>query len=517
MGTRSVFRIATSATAAVALVASLGLPAQAAVVPVDQAPIVDLTAADVGTVNGLAVGPADTIFVLDNSTGVMEFAANANGLSTPIRTITGTFSTSTGLAVGPDGKIYVANSGGYRVFAADASGAATPEKSVTVNGASEGSGAVVIAVDPTNTTVVLGEQSSNGDRVQKVPVSADGTVTATTTLTYLSSGALYGVGIDVHGNVYASQYVNPQIVVWSSGATGADAPTRTIVGSNTALVNPTGMVVNSAGAILIADAGVTNGAVDSFPAGANGDVEPLEQIAGPSTQLSSPFTIAKNSAGVAFVASSSHVYGYQTVTVDPPSTPGKPTAVADGTAAVITVTPPVDGAAPTSYTVTASNGKTCTVTPPATSCRISGLAPGSTYTFTVTASNAHGTSASSPVSDPLTIPNSAPVYKKPVTIVQAGPVKGSGMHKHVNLSGTTKKKKTTVYVYRASTRHGIARLVAVTSSAKHAWKKKAVSLGGKSSAYFCARVGTSLSKTIRVPKASARSLADLRGDVFRCP
>jgi hypothetical protein len=62
----------------------------------------------------------------------------------------------------------------------------------------------------------------------------------------------------------------------------------------------------------------------------------------------------------------------------------------------VTPTPPTTGTAPTSYLVTsAPGGKTCTVTSPATSCVVTGLTNGTSYTFTTSAINANGSSAPS--------------------------------------------------------------------------------------------------------------------------
>ena len=88
-------------------------------------------------------------------------------------------------------------------------------------------------------------------------------------------------------------------------------------------------------------------------------------------------------------------------TVEPDSTTA-PTATAGDASAEVTWTDAVSGGADViSYTVTASpGGATCET--PDTSCTIEGLANGTQYTFTVTATNANGTSDPSAPSDPVT-------------------------------------------------------------------------------------------------------------------
>ena len=96
---------------------------------------------------------------------------------------------------------------------------------------------------------------------------------------------------------------------------------------------------------------------------------------------------------------------YVAKVVSPSAAPGSVTATAGSGQATVSWAVPVysGGAAITSYTVTsAPGGGICTATAPATSCTISGLANGTSYTFTVTATNSTGTSPVSAASASVT-------------------------------------------------------------------------------------------------------------------
>jgi hypothetical protein len=99
----------------------------------------------------------------------------------------------------------------------------------------------------------------------------------------------------------------------------------------------------------------------------------------------------------------------QSTTPVAPSAPTGVTATAGNGTAQVSWTAPNDGNSPiTSYSVTPATGSTTlpptviTGNPPATSATISGLTNGVTYTFTVTATNAVGTSPASAPSNAVT-------------------------------------------------------------------------------------------------------------------
>ncbi len=133
---------------------------------------------------------------------------------------------------------------------------------------------------------------------------------------------------------------------------------------------------------------------------------------------SSPITITGLSNGTAytFTVTASNAYGTSTASsasnsITPTNVPGAPTigtATAGNGEATVTFTAPLNdgGSTITSYTVSSNTGG-FSATGGASPITVTGLTNGTTYTFTVTATNVHGTSTPSATSNsivPATVP-----------------------------------------------------------------------------------------------------------------
>ena len=101
-----------------------------------------------------------------------------------------------------------------------------------------------------------------------------------------------------------------------------------------------------------------------------------------------------------------------------PGVPGVPTIEAGVGKLTVTATAPTEGGQVLSYDVTLSpGGATCTITAPATSCEITGLEPGVTYSATTVAKNDLGTSESSAASAGISVLADAPGQPDAPTLV----------------------------------------------------------------------------------------------------
>lgn len=135
-----------------------------------------------------------------------------------------------------------------------------------------------------------------------------------------------------------------------------------------------------------------------LPMTITGSSSPITLTGLPSNYFTTPFIYASNTWGQSSVVTGS---GIATATV--PDSPSIGTATATGsTTASVTFGVPADGgSAITGYTVTSSPGG-LTGTGTSSPITVAGLTTGTAYTFTVTATNANGTSLASAASNSIT-------------------------------------------------------------------------------------------------------------------
>jgi 6-phosphogluconolactonase (cycloisomerase 2 family) len=227
---------------------------------------------------------------------VRVFAAGANGNVAPIRVIGGTnthLGQAIGLALDATDRLYVSNGGDtITIYAAGARGNVAPIAMIAgtntmLNGprgiAFDGTGRLYVANAMTNRITVYGQDASGN----VAPVD-----TIVGPSTQLNGPA--GLAFDAGGQLYVSNVngtsPNQRITVYSRGASGDATPIAIIMGANTELDTPFGIVVDPSGRLYVASAafGSQQYKVTVYAAAANGNVAPTATIAGPTTGLSAP-------------------------------------------------------------------------------------------------------------------------------------------------------------------------------------------------------------------------------------
>jgi hypothetical protein len=305
---------------------------------------------------------------------------------------------------------------------------------LTVQGAAAGADALAVTVDkPTTKTETTPAQSSLSLPMTlglNLPSSVDGVV-------HIGVAAVaHGVAI-AHGSGTATVAHDRGVIVITLGGGGAndlggsggDGGGDGVPGAPSSVVASSGIAEATITWSAPADSGsspITSYSVVASPGGKSATTSSTTvTFSGLTNGTTYTFAVsAINAAGSGPAAVSNAVT--PTATPMPPSPPTSVAAVANvDHGATITWTASDDhGSAITGYTITATQlaGSLATPAPTATSAQVTGLTPGTQYTFVITATNAIGTSAASLPSSPIvaaTLPG-APTAVGAVTNVNQG-------------------------------------------------------------------------------------------------
>ena len=297
----------------------------------------------------------------------------------------------------------------FTVSASNAVGSSplsSPSASVTPGDVPDPPSNVSALASSTSALISWSAPASNGSTITSYTVtSTPGGFTCTTsstscTISGLTNGTSYTFTLTASNAFGSSSSSDPSTP--TTPATVPDAPAA-----------PTG-VVGNASVALSWIAPTSNGSsiisytVTSFPGSFSCTTSATScTVTNLSNGTAYSFKVsATNHVGLSALSSASSLL----IPAAPPTPPSSLVAVSDNASASLSWSAPSsNGAEITSYTVTSSPGSYfCTVS--TTACSITGLTNGTSYTFTVTASNSAGTSASSAASAPITpaAPPSAP-------------------------------------------------------------------------------------------------------------
>ena len=300
----------------------------------------------------------------------------------------------------------------FTVQAINSAGSSTSSDAVTSTPAT-------VSGAPTNVVAVAGNTSATISFT--APASNGGSTITSYTVTASTGQSATGTSspITISG---LTNGTSETFTVTATNGIGTSAPS-TASGSVTPATTPGAPSISDASvsggaATIVFNAPSSNGGsaitsytVISSPGGltATGSTSPIV-VPGLVTGTPYTFTVVANNAmgaGTPSAPSSTLVSALK------PDAPPAPTAVAGNGQATITFAAPASngGATITSYTVTASPGGETSTVSSGTTATVTGLTNGQAYTFTVTATNAIGTSFSSLASNSVTpiAPSTAPL------------------------------------------------------------------------------------------------------------
>jgi hypothetical protein len=280
------------------------------------------------------VGPAAASIYVTQDVGILDpplpskilrFSTTADGVADPASTITGPNDVVfNGLAVDGTGSLYVGgaifNGGGeVLVYAPGTSGTPTPTRTITIPVLSVGVNTPpaisALAVDSSGNIYVSSTVVVNGLEylgISIFPPTASGDVAPTKVIAGNATDIFpvgFGAGqfaVDSADNIYIAggSLQDPDaILIFDSSSTGNVPPTNTLSGSNTMIDDVTGVALDDAGNIYVANGNVMGStpSILEFSAGSTGNVAPIRILSGSATTMVSPGNLSLDSAGNIYV------------------------------------------------------------------------------------------------------------------------------------------------------------------------------------------------------------------------
>lgn len=266
---------------------------------------------------------------------VTVYSADATGDAKPIQIVSGSntgLSASRDIAVGADGKMYVANAtgggspshGSVTVYAAGATGNVAPTQ--TISGPNTRlNDPLGIALDPVNGDVYVESEGCGSPYFYCIEIFASGANGNIAPIgiirgkkTELSNST--GVSLDATGNLYVANYAGVgykdrgTVTVYAARSVGNVAPMQSISGSNTGLYQPETVALGTRGNIYVPNGsgGPSNaGSVTVYDPGANGNAAPIRTVEGTRTKLDEPIGVALDGSNNIYATN----YESSTVTV----------------------------------------------------------------------------------------------------------------------------------------------------------------------------------------------------------
>ncbi|MGD0880744.1 MAG: fibronectin type III domain-containing protein [Acidimicrobiales bacterium] len=288
---------------------------------------------------------------------------------------------------------------------------ATSNGSATVSVTTVPSAPTAVTATPGNrsASVTWTAPSTGGLAISSYTVTATGDGTGETCASSTTSCTVDGL---TNGTAYTFS-----VTATNTDGTGAPSALSSAVTPSTAPDAPTDVLAtpgDQSAAVTWTAGGDEGSAITGYTVTATGDGTGETCTTPDGTTTSCTVTGLTNGTAYTFSVTATNADGtgapsVASNSVTPSTVPDAPTnvvaAAGDQSGIVSWGVPHSDGAVITGYTVTSSGGQTCTTA--TTSCTVTGLTNGTAYTFTVAATNADGTGASSVASNSVT-PSTVP-------------------------------------------------------------------------------------------------------------